>query len=296
MYFLVSFGKLITLLRIKQWSKNLLIFLPLFFGGQFQNLAALKVTFITFIGFSFIASAIYCLNDILDKGADSLHPIKKKRPVASGEISILQAFFLFLSLMLIGLGILAFSPIPLSVIWAAFIYIFLNIAYCLKLKYISILDVIIVAISFNLRLVIGGFASNVPLSHWIILMTFLLGLFLGYAKRLGNIHLHKKAGLAQLNGLKYNIQYLNLLLTLTASMTIVCYIMYTVSPEVSELHGSNFAYLTSIFVIAGIFRYLQLAIVDNRTPCPTEILLRDRFIQTCLVLWILSFVLIIYIW
>ena len=174
-------------------------------------------------------------------------------------------------------------------------YILLNIAYCVRLKQIALVDVFVIATGFVLRVFAGGFATGIYLSHWIILMTFLLALFLAFAKRRDDVVIYEDTGvIARKNVNRYNLDFMNQAITIVASITMVCYILYTVSPEVIERFDSPYVYITSIFVLAGIIRYLQLTIVDVKSGSPTKILMKDLFIQLCIVGWVCVFITIIY--
>lgn len=164
-----------------------------------------------------------------------------------------------------------------------------------RFEKVAIADVFIVATGFVLRVAAGGICGDIKLSPWIILMTFLLALFLAFAKRRDDVQLYESQGiLVRSNITSYNTAFLDQTLSVIGCVTIVCYIMYSVSPEVEQRFGCKYIYLTSIFVLAGILRYLQLSIVSNRSSSPTKLLLHDRFIQICIICWVASFVLIVY--
>ena len=174
-------------------------------------------------------------------------------------------------------------------------YILLNIAYCIRLKHIAIVDVFIIAVGFVLRVLIGGLATSIALSQWIILMTFLLALFLALAKRRDDVVMYEDTGImARRNVNRYSVQFMNQAISIIASITMVSYIMYTVSPEVVERFNTSYLYATSIFVLAGILRYLQITIVDVKSGSPTKVLIKDRFIHACIAGWLLAFLIIIY--
>ncbi len=172
----------------------------------------------------------------------------------------------------------------------------LNLLYSIKLKQYAIIDVCIVAMGFVLRILAGGMASGIVLSHWIVLMTFLLTLFLSFAKRRDDVVRMQKTGVApRKNTHRYNLTFINEAINLTGAITIVCYIMYTVSPEVVNRFDTQYLYLTSFFVILGVLRYIQLSVVDNKSGDPTEVALNDRFTQLTILAWTISFFLIIYL-
>lgn len=288
--------ELITLIRPYQWIKNLVVLFPIFFGGALGHFDALSEGFITVLSFSFASSSIYCLNDIMDVNDDRRHPKKCSRPLASGAISISQGYFLIIAML--ALSILSLSILPERRNETGAIigfYWLLNVAYCLALKQHAIIDVCIVAFGFVLRILAGGMATDIKLSKWIVLMTFLLMLFLSFAKRRDDVLRMNETGEApRKNTYRYNLTFINQAITITASVTLVCYIMYTMSPEtIANFHTENL-YLTSIFVLLGLLRYIQLAVVDKKSGDPTKVLLHDRFIQLIVLGFGLTFLIIIY--
>lgn len=288
---------IIMLLRPHQWLKNLFIFIPLFFDQKLFDWNYLLPSIIAFFAYSFAASGIYCLNDLIDVEADRKHPQKCKRPIASGAVSKIMALFLVLLCILFSLMTICMLEKNRMLMVAGIIgvYLIMNIAYCLKLKQKAIVDVFIIAVGFVLRIFVGGFASHIYLSHWIVLMTFLLALFLAFAKRRDDVVLYEDTGVvARKNVNRYNLPFMNQVIGVVSAITMVCYIMYTVSPDVIERMGSHYVYLTSIFVLAGIIRYLQITIVDVKSGSPTKVLMRDRFVQCCIAGWILTFIIILY--
>lgn len=289
---------LLSLLRPHQWVKNLFVFLPLFFSGGLLDTLQLWHCLVAFLVFSFIASSIYCLNDVRDVEADRLHPRKCKRPVASGAISVPMAYVI-MGIMIIGSGVLVFL-LPGETrtgVWSVIgSYFILNLAYCLKLKQLPLVDVSIISVGFVLRVVCGGMATGIEISHWIVIMTFLLALFLALAKRRDDVVIFEETGKqARANISAYNTTFMNQAITVVATVTLIAYVMYTVSYEVMARFNTNYLYITAIFVLVGILRYLQITIVDVRSGSPVKILLRDRFIQACVLGWIITFLLIIYL-
>ena len=161
--------------------------------------------------------------------------------------------------------------------------------------FIAIVDIFIIAAGYILRIFAGGMATGVFLSHWMVLMTFLLALFLAFAKRRDDVLMFEATKTKTRNSIaRYNISFMNQVISMIASITMVCYIMYTVSPEIISRFDSSSLYVTSIFVLAGIIRYLQITMVDVKSGSPTKVLLEDRFIQASLVGWFITFVIIIY--
>ncbi len=299
---------ILRLLRPKQWTKNVFVMLPLFFGGQLLNLYALCQGLIVMLAFSFAASSIYCLNDIADLEADRRHPVKCNRPIASGAVSKTQAWMLMGGLLLLAIvTLLAGSSLPsgnhpstltshLSPLYIVLGYWLMNVAYCLWLKHIAIVDVCVVASGFVLRMLAGGMATGIVLSKWIVLMGFLLTLFLSLAKRRDDVLRMMATGEApRRNTSRYNMTFINEAITITATVTLVCYVMYTVSPEVIRQFHTDYLYLTTVFVLLGLLRYLQKALVDQQTGDPTRVLLTDRFTQLVVAAWVVSFLVLIYL-
>lgn len=287
----------LNLIRPKQWIKNLFVMVPLFFGGELFDLKSLIAGTITFLAYSFAASSIYCYNDIHDVDDDRRHPAKCHRPVASGAVSIFQAYILMALMILLSMICIIFLPEnKFETGGVILFYWVLNIAYCAKLKRYAIVDVCIVAFGFVLRLFAGGFASDILLSKWIVLMTFLITLFMSFAKRRDDVLRMEETGEApRRNTIRYNLTFINQAITITASVTLVCYIMYTVSPEVIENFHTDYLYLTSVFVLLGLLRYIQLAVVDKESGDPTKIILKDHFTQLIVFAWLVSFIIIIYV-
>lgn len=287
----------IRLLRPKQWTKNFFVMLPLFFGGRLFDEQAFIAGLITFLSYSFAASSIYCFNDIHDVEDDRRHPMKCHRPVASGAIPIAVAYGLMLLCIVLSMLCLFLLPAHrLETGGVILFYWLLNLAYCARLKQYAIIDVCIVAFGFVLRLLAGGLATHVLLSKWIVLMTFLITLFMSFAKRRDDVIRMERTGEApRKNTIRYNLTFMNQAITITAGVTLVCYIMYTVSPEVIENFHNDYLYLTSILVLVGLLRYIQLSVVDQKSGDPTKVLLKDRFTQLIVAAWLLAFLLIIYV-
>ena len=287
---------MIKLIRPHQWIKNVFIFMPMFFGGKLTDTYDWLQAIIAFAAFSFVASAVYCLNDIMDVEDDRRHPVKCNRPIASGKITIPQAMGIMVVLLTGATALLTLLTQNREAVAAVILgYFIMNTCYCTWLKHHAIVDVCIVAFGFVLRLIVGGLVTDTPLSKWIVLMTFLLTLFLSFAKRRDDVVRMEQTGEApRKNTIRYNLTFINQAITITSAVTLVCYIMYTVSPEVTSRANSEYLYLTTVFVLLGLLRYIQLTVVDKRSGDPTKILLHDRFVQVDVLLWALSFILIIY--
>ena len=292
-------SNLLKLIRPHQWLKNVFVMIPMFFGGSLLDPSDIRASVVTFFAFSFIASSVYCFNDIIDVEADRRHPVKCKRPIASGAISVRSAWALMALMFLLSVGTVCLLDTYTHVInvgLVILIYYILNILYCSKLKQYAIVDVCIIAFGFVLRVLAGGFATDIALSKWLVLMTFLLTLFLSFAKRRDDVlRMNETGEPPRKNTIRYNLTFINLAITITASVTLVCYIMYTVSPEVVNRFHSDLLYLTSVFVLLGLLRYIQITVVDKRSGDPTKMMLRDRFTQCVVLLWALTFLVLIYV-
>lgn len=291
---------LITLIRPHHWLKNVFVFTPLFFDRHATDWSYVWPCIVAFIAFSLAASGIYCFNDIHDADADRQHPVKRLRPVASGAVSKRTAYTTMgivwiVAFTLATLGCFYNDSIQNGLIDTLLIYIGMNVAYCLKLKQIALLDAFVIATGFVLRIVAGGQATGIILSHWIVITTFLLALFLAVAKRRDDVAIYETSGvMARKNVVRYNMDFLNQSIAILGSITVMCYILYTVSNEVVERMGSHYLYATSVFVLAGILRYMQLALVDRKSGSPTMVLLHDHFIHVCIAGWIVAFAIILY--
>lgn len=284
----------LKLLRPKDWAKNLFLFLPLFFGREFYNLGKLFLVALGFIAFSAIASSIYIINDYRDRDDDRKHPVKRNRPLASGAIAPSTALAICGALLVIGFSLGWWIREKFLIVLG--IYFLLNLAYSLGLKAISILDIIILAAGFVLRIKAGSVISFVPLSEWIIIMVFLLAIFMAIGKRRDDVLLKLSSGTDMRKSIKgYNLEFLNILLAFVCAVIVVAYLMYTMSPVTIAKTGSTRLYYTCIFVLAGIMRYLQIIYVSTDSGSPTRILYKDRFIQITLILWGISYILLLYI-
>ena len=287
-------------MRPLQWQKNIFIFFPPFFDHHIFEADYLKPCILMFLAYCFASSGIYCFNDIFDAEVDKYHPLKRRRPIASGSINKTSAYLIMsicfaISFLIIFVGDFSIGKDKYVLNGVIAFYIIMNIAYCIKLKQYAIIDVFIIAIGFVLRIVAGGCATGVYLTHWIVLMTFLLALFLGFAKRRDDVVMYEESGVKlRKNVNRYNLAFMNQVIAVIACLTMMCYIMYTVSPEVKNRYNSQYIYATSIFVLAGIIRYLQLTMVDIKSGSPTKVLMKDRFVQACITGWTISFLLIIY--
>ena len=284
--------KIINLLRPTHYVKNIFIFLPLFFSGQITLMEKSVSAIIAFVAFSLSASAIYIFNDLRDIKNDKMHPVKKLRPLALGLVSKKLAFFLMIILLCISLSLMITVSIKSLII--LIIYILLNLAYSLGLKRIPIIDITIISIGFVLRLFVGSFAYNVDLNTWILIMTFLLALFIALGKRRDDVLILKKTKKKMRKSIDgYNLKLIDSSMLVLAATTVVTYIQFSISSE-SIIKFNENLYLTTIFIIFGIMRYLQLVFVHNTSGDPVEIILNDNITKINLLIWLSSFIWIIY--
>jgi len=291
---MIKIESFIDIARPYQYIKNAFVFLPIFFANKIQDLGADILTFWAFVAFCLAASSVYILNDLQDLEEDRAHPRKKNRPLASGALSVMQAVS-FMAFLLGAAILISLTLLPGTFFLVIAAYLLLNTLYSFSLKHFAILDIVCIGVGFVLRVFGGGIAANVEVSHWIILMTFLLALFLALAKRRDDLLiLSANSGNVRKSLDGYSLEFVSAAMVIMASVVIVSYILYTVSSEVILKHRVNNLYLTSIWVVIGLLRYLQLALVEQRTGSPTLIVLKDRFIQVVILLWLGTFAVLFY--
>ena len=281
---------IIVLLRPEQYVKNLFIFAPLFFSFKFSFIN-ISNSLLAFFLFSLAASSAYIFNDLMDIDDDRNHPIKKFRPLVDGRVSLTTAKTLIF--LLSGIPLVISLIINTNLFFVLFGYLVLNILYSLKLKHITILDISIIAIGFVLRLFAGSFSINEDLSMWIITMTFLLALFLGLAKRRDDVLLSSEGTRTRKNIDGYNLEFINAAMALMSGIVAVTYILFTTSAETINKFNTEYLYITSFFVILGILRYMQITFVEKNSGNPTYIFYSDKFLKITIVLWLISFYLIV---
>ncbi|MDX1913374.1 MAG: decaprenyl-phosphate phosphoribosyltransferase [Saprospiraceae bacterium] len=288
----MTLRNIVTLARPEHWVKNLFVFLPAFFAARLAEGEVLRNAVLGFIAFSLTASAVYALNDLVDAPQDRNHPDKCRRPIASGAIKRWQGIAIMAVLLAAGLCLSAFLRSEILVLCA--LYFLVNVAYSLSLKHLAIIDVSLIGLGFLLRVLAGGAVTGVAVSHWLIVMTFLLALILGLAKRRGEymVAMGENNFRKSLEG--YNLPFLDMSMVVCSTVAIVAYLMYCFSPEVTGRIGSDKIFYTAFFVVVGILRYLQLTLVFGKTESPTRALLRDGFLQIVLLAWIGSFAWLLY--
>ena len=275
----------LKLMRPHQWVKNAFILAPLFFTPAAVTAQNIGQVLLGVLCFSALASAIYILNDTMDREADRQHPTKRTRPLAAGTVPLPLALVLMTILATGGL-ILAYTLSPGFLI-LSLVYLAVNLGYSLGLKKISILDVMLVALGYVLRVFAGADLIGVRASEWIIVCTGLVSLFIALAKRRDDIVKQLDKGHRRaLEG--YNLPFLDTAIAMMLAGLLVSYLLYTVEAGIHNL------YLTTPFVIMGVLRYLQIALVEERSGSPTTIVLTDKFLIGNVLAWIATFGALIY--
>ena len=285
----------LKMIRPHQYIKNMLVFFPLFFAKKITDVTLLQSAAMAFIAFCFAASTIYIFNDIRDVEKDKVHPKKKHRPIASGKISIKTAVITDIVFLVIALAFAFFTGLRMGCIIV--IYLLINLFYSLGMKNIAILDIFAVSTGFLLRLLSGteyGAVAGILPSHWIIIMTFLLSLFLAIAKRRDDLVLAESGLDVRKSITGYSLEFINGVMSIMSAVIIVSYLLYTLDPAVQAHYGSKNVYATTFFVLLGLFRYMQITFVEKKSGSPTEIVYKDRFLQITLIAWAVSFWLFAY--
>lgn len=281
-------------MRPKQWTKNVFIFAALVFDRKLLNVDAFLATLTAFLLFCLLASSVYIINDIFDRESDRNHPVKKNRPIASGKLSIPLALTVAIILLLINLTGAFFLSMNFFLISAG--YFLLNMLYTKWLKHIPVVDVLVIAACFVLRVAAGVSVIEVQMfSPWLYVVTTLLALYLGFGKRRAELSVlvndnpqsHRKV----LSG--YSIELIDQYITVVSASTIIAYSLYTFSA--ANLPDNYVMMFTIPFVLYGVFRYLHLIQMRNQGGEPEEILLKDRPIQLTVLLWVVSVMIIFYI-
>ncbi len=284
---------LIISMRPVQWSKNLLVFAGLMFAGKATDPELLLHSIIAFVSFCLFSSSIYILNDLKDVEQDRLHPVKKNRPIAAGRLSKSAPGIFSFALGFAGLGLSCLLPHKAMIVIVT--YFLLNQFYSQWLKKIVIIDVMTIAAGFVLRVLAGTFAIGVETSHWLLICTFLLSLFLGFGKRRNELMMIENGAENHRRVLAhYSPYFLDQLISVVTPSTLVCYVLYTVSPETVLKMGGKGLLATVPFVIYGIFRYLYLVHERKQGGDPSVLLVSDPLLLMSVVGWAVAVWLVIY--
>ena len=291
---------LLVSLRPAQWTKNLIVFAGLLFGQvgdapAFLNPRAIAQAFGAFFIFCGLSGVVYLINDVADRDADRLHPLKRHRPIASGAVSPGLALGTAVLLAAVALGSAwllrpAFALVALS-------YVALLALYSGSLKHVVIIDVLTIAIGFVLRAVAGAVAIDVRdgISHWLLILTILLALFLALSKRRHELVLLADGATSHRPILEeYSPYLLDQMIAVVTASTLVSYVIYTISPETVQKFHTDLLGLTLIFPLYGIFRYLYLVHQKEGGGSPADMLLNDRPLLGCVALWAMTVTFIIY--
>jgi 4-hydroxybenzoate polyprenyltransferase len=284
---------IVASLRPEQWTKNLLVFAAALFGGQLTNPSALAAATATFIVFCALSGAVYLFNDVADRAADQRHPLKRGRPIASGQLSPLLAIG-----MGCGIGITAIAAAaslrPLLGMVAAG-YFALLLLYSFVLKHLVIVDALTIAGGFVLRAAAGAVAIAVPISHWLLVCTTLLALFLSFSKRRHELTLLADGAIDHRRILhEYSPYLLDQMIAVVTASTLVAYAVYATSTETAQRLGTTRLGLTIPFVLYGIFRYLYLVHQKRAGGSPAALLITDAPLLTCVALWGIAVAVILY--
>lgn len=281
-------------LRPKQWTKNFFVFVPLVFSVKLFDVNSLIISLKAFISFCLVSGALYTLNDLCDLKEDQLHPVKKNRPLASGQLTKRSAYVIIAVAAATSLA-LALS-INLSFLLIILIYVLMQTLYSSWLKHVVIIDIFMVAAGFFLRVIGGALAIKVEISSWLIICTILLALFLSMTKRRHEfLILVDKAREHRPSLKEYNPYLLDQMISVVTASTLIAYCLYTISDDTVRKFGSRNLIFTTPFVLYGIFRYLYLVHQKDQGGTPEEMILRDKPLLINIVLWIIAILFILYI-
>ena len=272
----------IKLMRPKHYVKNFFSLVPLIFALKFTQIDALIKSGMVFLSLCFAASFVYIVNDIKDADKDRLHPVKRNRPIASGRVSAKNAAIFSVILLMISLLLSYVINIKTFIVVSS--YIVLNILYTLSLKEIVIIDVMSIALGFILRIVAGACAIEVEVSNWLLLTAISISLFLGFGKRRHELLYVGENHRGVLR--HYSVQYLDYLMVVSLTMTIMSYSLYTMDKSVMEKFGTDKLIYTVPFVIYGLFRYMYLVYKREEEADPTELVLKDKGIVITVLAWL----------
>jgi 4-hydroxybenzoate polyprenyltransferase len=281
-------------LRPRQWAKNVFVFAALVFAGRLGDVEAVTAVAGAFAVFCALSSSVYLLNDLRDLEADRAHPVKRHRAIAAGHVPAATAGVLAAVLGVAALAA-AFALSP-GLGQVALAYLVLNLAYSFGLKSVVILNVMMVAAEFLLRAIAGARVLNVAISHWLVLCTGLLALFLGFVKRRQELAARHGGEPTRAILKEYSLPFLDQMIAIVTGATVVAYSLYAFSPEVAEKLGTQHLGLTIPFVLFGIFRYLYLVHQRGEGENPTVVVLTDPPLILDVVLWGVAVLIALYFW
>lgn len=280
-------------MRISHWIKNLFVFVPLLYSRNLFDAGLLLISIKAVIGFSLVSSVVYIFNDISDADSDRQHPEKKNRPIAKGTVKKAEALSIIIIFIIAGILITYDLNWEYQCILVS--YFIINLLYSFKLKNIPIIDILCIASGFILRIIGGAFVINVIISNWLVLTTLFISLFLAIMKRRSEMMLVSQYNKTRIVLEEYSESYLNLLLTISSTAVIVCYALYTVSERTVTFFGTENMVYTIIFVIYGIFRFMYLVLIKQRSENIAEMIMKDLPLIVNIVLYVIFTVVIIYL-
>ena len=286
------FKNIIILLRIPHWIKNIFLFVPLVFSKNLFNEIYLIDTLLAFVLFNFATSCVYVFNDIMDAEDDKQHPLKKYRPIASGNISKRLAWLIFaILLIVVSIWLTSFN---LKFIFIVIAYIVLNILYSMFFKKIVLVDIFIIAAGFMLRILAGAYAIDVFVSSWLILTTLFVSLFLAVLKRRSELQLVNDKVVARKVLNEYSFEFINYITSISAAGVVICYALYSVSERTVAFFNTDKIVFTTIFVLFGIFRYIYLILQEKKGENIVALLFSDPPMIINSMLYLASIIYIIY--
>lgn len=283
----MKFNAYIRLTRPQQWVKNVFVLMPAFFAGTITHGEVLSNVLIAFAMFCLASSAVYCINDLIDAESDRNHPTKCNRPIASGRASKSGAGILAFILALASLAG-TWLLVNISAMWVIAAYLAMNVLYTTILKRFALIDISIVALGYVLRLVVGSIAANCALSSWIVVIAFMLCVFLVLGKRREDSNINSNIGERQRP--VYSLQFIDIAMSICCSIVIAGYLIYSIIPNSTRVVKSSYFYITTLPVIIGLLRYLQICITTNSGGSHTTVLFRDGIITGSIILYLIIYI------
>lgn len=297
-YYATTIHLILKQIRVHQWIKNLLVFAPLLFSGKLLDPYSAFSALLAFLAFSFAASGIYVLNDIKDVNSDRNHPVKCHRPLASGKLSMKTAIASAVICILASTAIMVIrGDIKFTIILAA--YCIVNVLYSLYFKNISIVDCIIISIGFELRILAGCQAIQVNPSDFILVVTFFLALMLAFIKRKGELKVLSENAVGHRSVLSdYSVKLMDTYIHSCTTMTLISYMFYTIDEDVITIIGADILKYSLIFVVYGLFRFIQLTDIDKfqGEGDPTTLIYKDKALQLTVLLFLAYVIFCFYYW
>jgi len=283
---------MIRTVRPNQWVKNLFVLAPVVFAKHLTHPSIIKSALGAFGVFCLLAGAVYTMNDIVDAAADRVHPVKRFRPIASGQVPVNVAKAMAVALVLTALGGALLGPVKFFAV--AVLYFAQNVAYSFGLKKIAYIDVGLISLGFVLRVLAGGFATGTPISGFMIACTALLALFLGFGKRRHELAAAANAGKQRAALESYSPRALTLALAITGVATIATYLAYTLDHDTQRFFQNPWLWATTIHPLFGVIRFLQLVVNRPKAESPTQEILRDVPFMMNIMIYIAEVVFIVY--